>query len=65
MDKHIKSLKGKGLIKYKSILIGSDEDFYPPYNGYGLTDKGRVKFASELKEISDRQTALIKECFGG
>jgi hypothetical protein len=65
VDKHIKSLKGKGLIKYKSTLIGSDEDFYPPYNGYGLTYEGRVKFASELKEISDRQTALIKECFGG
>jgi len=65
VDKHIKSLKKQGLIKYKSIMIGSEEDFYPPYNGYGLTKEGRVKFSKELKEISDRDIKLIKECFGG
>ena len=65
VDKHIKSLKNQGLIKYDSIMIGSEEDFYPPYNGYGLTKKGKVKFAKELKEIADRDIELIKECFGG
>jgi Mn-dependent DtxR family transcriptional regulator len=64
VDKHIKSLKKKELIEYKSIMIGSEEDFYPPYNGYGLTKEGKVKFAKELKEIADRDIELIKECFG-
>ena len=65
VDRHIKSLKKQVLIEYNSIMIGSEEYFYPPYNGYGLTKQGRVKFAKELKDIADRNTELIKECFGG
>lgn len=64
VDKHIKSLKKQGLIKYSSTMIGSEEDYYPPYNGYGLTKEGKVKFAKELKEIADRNIELIKKCFG-
>ena len=32
IDKHIKSLKEKGLVEYKSIMLSSEEDYYPPYN---------------------------------
>jgi biotin operon repressor len=29
VNKHIKSLKNKGLIVYKSLLFGNEEDYYP------------------------------------
>lgn len=64
VDKHVKSLKQKGLIEYKSILLTAEDDFYPPYNGYCLTPKGKNEFEKELKEISDRHCELIQKCFG-
>jgi Mn-dependent DtxR family transcriptional regulator len=64
VDKHIKSLKQKGLVQYKSIMLSSEDDYYPPYNGYCLTETGRKTFEKELKEISDRQCELIQQCFG-
>jgi len=64
VDKHIKSLKTKGLVQYKSIMLSAEDDYYPPYNGYCLTELGRKTFEKELKEISDRQCELIRQCFG-
>ena len=64
VDKYIKSLKKQGLIEYRSVMMGDDEDYYPPYNGYGLTKQGKLKFNEELKEIRDRNNELIKDCFG-
>jgi Mn-dependent DtxR family transcriptional regulator len=64
VDKHIKALKLKGLVQYKSIMISEEDDYYPPYNGYCLTELGRKTFKKELKEISDRQCELIQKCFG-
>lgn len=64
VDKYIKALKNKGLLEYKSVMIGSDEDYYPPYNGYKLSKQGEITYSKELKELEDHNTKLIKECFG-
>ena len=64
VDKHIKALKQKGLVLYKSIILSSEDDYYPPYNGYCLTETGKKTFEKELKEISDRHCELIQQCFG-
>ena len=64
VNKHIKTLKIKGLIQYKSIQLNSYDELNPPYNGYCLTDLGRKTFENELKELSDRNYELIEKCFG-
>lgn len=64
VDKHIKTLKQKRLLQYKSIMLSSEDDYYPPYNGYCLTETGREFYKKELKEISDKQCELIQKCFG-
>lgn len=63
VNKHIKSLKNKKVIEYKSILCSPEDEYYPPYNGYGLSTIGREKYKKELKEISDEQDRLIKKHF--
>lgn len=63
VNKYIKSLKNKNLLDYKSILLSSEYDYYPPYNGYCLSKKGRAKFSKELKELSDKESELIKKHF--
>jgi hypothetical protein len=64
VDKCIKALKDKGLLEYKSVMIGSEEDYYPPYNGYKLSKHGEITFSKELKELEEHNIKLIKECFG-
>lgn len=64
VDKYIKTLKDKGLLEYKSVMIGSEEDYYPPYNGYKLSKQGEITYSKELKELEEHNTKLIKECFG-
>ena len=64
VNKHIKSLKLKGLIEYKSILFQDEYDYYPPYNGYCLSEFGRMTFEKELKEKTIEACKLIDECFG-
>tara|TARA_R110002012_G_scaffold320654_1_gene544880 strand:- start:771 stop:1151 length:381 start_codon:yes stop_codon:yes gene_type:complete len=64
VDKHIKTLKNKGLLEYKSVMIGSEEDYYPPYNGYKLSKQGEITYSKELKELEERECKLIQECFG-
>jgi len=41
VNKHIKSLKEKGLIEYKSAPCYDEYDTYPPINGWTLTEKGK------------------------
>ena len=64
VDKHIKSLKQKQFIDYKSVDVSTDEELYPPVNGYCLSKIGREFYKKELKELSDRECELIRECFG-
>ncbi len=64
VDKHIKSLKSKGLLEYKSVMIGSEEDYYPPYNGYKLSKQGEITYLKELKELERKECELIEKCFG-
>jgi biotin operon repressor len=64
VDKHVKTLKNEGLVEYKSVMIGSEEDYYPPYNGYKLSKQGEITYSKELKELEERERKLIHECFG-
>ena len=64
VNKHIKSLKQKNLLDYKSVDVSTDEELYPPVNGYCLSKIGREFYKKELKELSDRECELIRECFG-
>lgn len=64
VDKHIKALKKKGLLEYKSVMIGSEEDYYPPYNGYRLSKHGEIMYSKKLKELEREERDLIEKCFG-
>lgn len=64
VDKYIKSLKNEGLLKYTSVNIGCEEELFPPYNGYKLSEKGTSVYAKELKESEEKEIRLIEECFG-
>lgn len=55
VDKHIKALKSKGLLEYKSVMIESEEDYYPPYNGYKLSKQGEITYSKELKELERKE----------
>lgn len=41
VNKHIKSLKEKGLIKYKMTDISDEYEYHPPYFGYCLSELGK------------------------
>jgi hypothetical protein len=62
VKKYIDSLKGKGITELKCINIYSDEEIYPPYWGYVLTEKG--KQTTEYKKFQEKHLEIIKECFG-
>ena len=64
VNKHIKSLKRKNLLDYKSVDVSTDEELYPPVNGYCLSQIGKEFYRKELKELSDKECELIRECFG-
>lgn len=64
VNKHIKSLKLKNLLDYKSVDVSTDEELYPPVNGYCLSKVGKEFYKKELKELSDRECELIRKCFG-
>jgi len=63
VNKHIKALKLKGLLDYKSVNVSSDEELYPPVNGYCLSKLGKETFKKELKELEEKECELIQECF--
>lgn len=63
INKHIKSLKSKGLLDYKSVDISTDEERYPPLNGYCLSKLGNETFKKELKELEELECELIQKCF--
>ncbi|MFA5301026.1 MAG: hypothetical protein WC389_22765 [Lutibacter sp.] len=64
VNKQIKSLKSKGLLDYKSVDVSSDEEWYPPVNGYCLSKLGKETFKKELKELEEKECELIQKCFG-
>ena len=64
VNKHIKTLKLKNLLDYKSVDVSTDEELYPPVNGYCLSKVGKEFYKKELKELSDRECELIRKCFG-
>lgn len=59
--KYIDELKKDGLVKLTCFAIPSDDELYPPYWGYVLTQKGAS--TDYYKEAENRHLALLKECF--
>ena len=64
VNKYIRGLKNKGLIEYKSISIGDDEELFPPYNGYKLSEQGEKEYSEELKKLREEELKIIEKCFG-
>jgi hypothetical protein len=64
VNKHIKSLKSKGLLDYKTIYVSSDDEWFPPINGYCLSKLGKEIYKKELKELEEIECKLIQKCFG-
>ena len=64
VDKYIKALKDKGLLEYKSVILWSEEEYYPPYNGYRLSKHGEIVYSKELKDIEEKECKLIREYLG-
>ena len=63
VNKHIKTLVSSKIIYYNSIVIGYEDDYSFPYNGYGLTEKGREKYSEYIKKRREEELKLIEECF--
>lgn len=60
--KHIDALKNKEFVELRMFLLYSDDDYFPPYWGYLLTDKGR---RTEYYLSKQKKTLkLMEECFG-
>lgn len=62
VKKYIDILKSEDLVTLKMVDVSSDEELYPPYWGYCLTDKGKDTDYYKRKRIEEDK--LIKECFG-
>lgn len=60
--KHIHSLRDKGMVELKCFQIPDEEEMYPPYWGYTLTEKGcKTEYYAKANEEHNR---IIVECFG-
>ncbi|QOY37644.1 hypothetical protein AWH56_008705 [Anaerobacillus isosaccharinicus] len=62
VKKYIDELKNKGFVELKCFNLSTDEELYPPYWGYHLTEKGRD--TDYYREQERQEEELIKECFG-
>ena len=64
VNKYIKELKEMGMLEYKSINFGAEDDYSPPYNGYCLSDKARLEWSVYISMREQEELELIKKCFG-
>ena len=64
VDKYIKELKSLGMLEYKSVKFGPEDDYSPPYNGYCLSDKGRLDWSVYISMREQEELELIEKCFG-
>lgn len=62
VKKYIDELKQIGFVELKSVDISTEDEAYPPYHGYTLTEKG--KNTDYYKKQDDLQEQLLRECFG-
>ncbi|MNM07331.1 hypothetical protein D3C81_173720 [compost metagenome] len=59
--KHVHALRDKGMVELKCFNIPSEDEIYPPYWGYVLTEKGKdTEYFRQEKEKDDQ---ILKECF--
>lgn len=61
VKKHINTLKAKGLVELRCVAIQSDEETYPPYWGYGLTEAATK--TEEFIEAKKKDDKWFKEWF--
>lgn len=61
VKKHVNTLRSEGLIELKCIPNWDEEENYPPYWGYALTDKGRETEA--FKNSLFERCKILEECF--
>lgn len=59
--KHIKSLVAEGLVLLDMCTVPDEEECYPPYWGYTLTEKG--KETEKYKQRMEQSIKLINEVF--
>lgn len=64
VNKYIKELKGIGMLEYKSVNFGPEDDYSPPYNGYCLSDKARLEWSVYISMREQEELELIEKCFG-
>jgi predicted ArsR family transcriptional regulator len=60
--KHMRSLRDKGIVELKCFNIPDDEEIYPPYWGYVLTEKGCT--TEYYLKADEEHNRIIVECFG-
>ncbi|PLS19109.1 hypothetical protein CVD28_01495 [Bacillus sp. M6-12] len=62
VKKHMDNLKKKGMVELKCFNLSTEEELYPPYWGYLLTEKGRE--TDYFREREKREDEIFRECFG-
>jgi len=60
--KPIDRMKKDGLVELVCLNVSPEDEIFPPYWGYQLTQKAQS--IDSYKEIEQRSTELLKECFG-
>lgn len=63
IKKYIDVLLDDGLVELKMEVFSNEEEPFPPYWGYGLTDKGRQ--TQIFKELEEEQEKFYDEMFPG
>ncbi|WP_339194640.1 hypothetical protein MKY95_23285 [Paenibacillus sp. FSL P4-0176] len=62
MRKIVHSLRDKGMVELKCFNIPSEDEVYPPYWAYVLTEKGRD--TDYFRQESKKHDLILQECFG-
>lgn len=60
--KHVHALRDKGMVELKCFYIPDEEELYPPYWGYRLTEKGRD--TDYFRQENEKHDRILEECFG-
>lgn len=62
VKKYIDEMKTEGMVELHSVSIPCEDEVYPPYWGYTLTERG--KNTDYYKEQDKKHENILKECFG-
>ncbi|WP_341877615.1 hypothetical protein [Defluviitalea saccharophila] len=61
VKKCINELKHAGVVELDHIDVSEEDEIYPPYWGYALTEKGKQH--PVYKETKEKTMKIFKECF--